>query len=285
MDRAKSNRPAATFNPRSATYHDELHKAGFISDAQLAAVKSRNRSDADAADANALKAGIAESLSSLATFTADHPLTQKQSTAIRSVQQSSMERQHAEQREHDKLLKSNYAKKGYRFIDSKVADHNCLITSILQHATKDYGTNHQALAQEYRKKLNTHLQQNLTPAQKKKILKNDLLDRHHTDWLLKEIAKDPRFGNHDLTVEFWIANAEGEPTTLAYGGGKARVIIFNSTDHFEAVIPPSSSATAAAPATAKSAPGKPEKQSQNTGEDLKFFYETPNPLKNMIDTD
>jgi hypothetical protein len=288
MDRTKSNRPAATFNPKSTTYHAELHKAGFISDAQLAAVKSENRSNADAADAEALKKGVADSLSSIKTFTAEHPLTPKQSKAIHSRELVSTEELHNGQRAKDKLLKQNYLAKGYVFKDSKVRDHNCLITSILQHAKKDYGTNHQVLAQEYRDRLNTHLQQGMTSAQKEKFLKNDLLDAHHTDWLLKEMAKDPGFKNHNLTVELWVADDKGEPVPFTFGGGKTKVIIFNSTDHFEAVIPPSSSATTAGPTTAKrkSAPvGRPEKQSQNADKSLEFFYKTPNPLINMIDTE
>jgi hypothetical protein len=288
MDRAKSNRPAATCNPKSATYYADLHKAKFITDAQLAAAQTGNRSDIDAADAKALEDGIAKSLSLIKTFTAEHPLTQKQSKAVNSRELVSTEDLHNGQRAKDRLLKQNYLAKGYEFKDSKVRDHNCLITSILQHAKKDYGQNHQKLAQEYRDKLNAHLQKDMTSAQKEKFLKNDLLDRSSTDWLVKEVANDPCLKNRDLTVEFWIADDKGEPVRLTYGKGKTKVIIFNSTDHFEAVLPPSSTATAADPTTPKrkSAPvGKPEKQGQNADESLKFFYETPNPLINMIDTE
>lgn len=281
MDRANSNRPAATFNPRCATYHKDLHKAGFISDAQLAAAQSGNQSDADTADAQVL---------SLLTFTAERPLTRKQSRAIHSGVQVSLEDLHNQQRGRDALLKAKYLEKGYRFENSKVANHNCLITSILQHAKKDFTTNHQVLAQEYRDKLNTHLQQNLTPAQTGKFLKNDLLDRNHADWLLKEMAKDPRFKNHDLTVELWVAGYEGEPVRFTFGEGKTSVIIFNSTDHYQAVIPPSPSASSSssdpsassATATGITTSASTKKQAQNTDTGLDFFYATPDPLSQEI---
>lgn len=286
MDRANTNRPAVTLNPRSATYYAELHKAKFITDAQLAAAQSGNRSDVDAADAKALEEGIANSLSSISNFTAGHPLTQQQSKAIRSGGRVSSEDLHNQQRVCDNLLKAKYLNKGYEFKNSKVADHNCLITSILQHVKKDYGTNHQVLAQEYRDKLNTHLQQDLTPAQKIKFLGADLLDGHHTDWLLKEMAKDPRFRNHDLIVELWVADHTGEPERFTFGEGKTRVIIFNSTDHFEAVLPPSSSATSAdsATTTRKNALGKPKARGHTVDKELAFFFATHDPLKKDIDT-
>jgi hypothetical protein len=277
MDRANSNRPAATFNPSSATYHDDLRKAGFISDAQLAAAYSGDRSEADAADAQVL---------TLVTFTAERPLTRKQSSVIHSVAQVSVEDLHNQQRGRDALLKTKYLEKGYQFANNNVADHNCLITSILQHAKKDFTTNHQVLAQEYRDKLNTHLQQNLTPAQKGKFLKNDLLDRHHADWLLKEMAKDARFKNHDLIVELWVAGDKGEPVRFTFGEGKTSVIIFNSTDHYQAVVPPSPSASSAnsATATRSSTPDNTKKQAQNTEMELEFFYATPDPLNQEIAT-
>lgn len=240
MDRTKAIR-----STKSPAYYDDLHKDGFISDAQLAAAKSGNRSDMDAADAQVL---------SLFIFTAARPLTQKQSSAIQSAAPVSSEDLHARQRKQDALLKKNYAAKGYRFVDSKVTDHNCLITSLLQHATNDYSKKHDNLAQKYRAKLNAHLQQDLTPRQKTRFLANDLLDAHHTDWLLKEMAKDRRFKCHDLAVELWVADHRGEPVRFTFGNGKNKVIAFNSTDHFEAVIPPSPSATTANSATTSTSP-------------------------------
>jgi hypothetical protein len=277
MDRANSNRPAATFNPSSATYHDDLHKAGFISDAQLAAAHSGDRSEADAAYVQVL---------SLLTFAAERPLTRKQSKAIHSGPQVSIEDLHTRQRERDALLRAKYLAKGYRFENSRVADHNCLITSILQHVTKDFTTNHSTLAHEYREKLNNHLQRNLTPAQKKKFAKNDLLDAYHADWLLKELAKDPRFKNHDLIVELWVADDKGEPVRFTFGEGKTSVIIFNSTDHFEAVTLPLPSAPSAnsATATRSSTSDSTKKQGQNANTGLEYFYATQDPLKQEIDT-
>ena len=245
-----------TFNPKLSTYHTDLHKAGFISDEQLAAAESGNRTDADAADAQVL---------SLHTFTAERPLTQKQSSVIHPVAPVSIAELHAHQRVRDALLKKKCMENGYRFVNSNVENHNCLITSILQHATENYTEDHRVLAKEYREKLNAHLQQNLTPEQKTTFLKNDLLDRHHTDWLLKEMANDPRIKRKDLAVELWVAGHEGEPVRFSFGEGRTKAIIFNSTDHFEAVIltPVSANTADSATTTSNSNAGSTKERTQN----------------------
>lgn len=175
---------------------------------------------------------------------------------------------------------------GYAFVNSKVENHNCLITSILQHATENYTENHRVLAKEYREKLNAHLQRNLTPEQKNKFLKNDLLDGHHTDWLLKEMAKDQRIKGKDLTVELWVADDEGAPVRFSFGDGKVKAIIFNSTDHFEAVLLPRVSANTAnsATTTSNSKPDSTKERTQNDDQGLEFFYATRDPLKQDMDT-
>lgn len=266
-----------TFDPKSSTYHNELHKAGFISDAQLAAAKSGNRTDAEAADAQVL---------SLHTFTAERPLTQKQSSVIHPVAPVSIADLHAKQRACDALLKKKCIKNGYTFVNSKVENHNCLITSILQHATEDYTENHRVLAKEYREKLNAHLQRNLTPKQKTTFLENDLLDSHHTAWLLKEMANDPRIKRKDLAVELWVAGHEGEPVRFSFGEGRTKAIIFNSTDHFEAVIlsPVSANTVNSATTTSNSKPGNTEERTQNDDQGLAFFYATQDPLKQDMDS-
>ena len=63
------------------------------------------------------------------------------------------------------------------------------------------------------------------------------------------MAKEKQFKARDLAVELWVAGYKGEPVRFTFGDGKNRAIIFNSTDHFEAVIPPSSNATTANSAT------------------------------------
>ena len=84
---------SATFDAKSTTYHDELHKAGFISKAQLQASKSGNKADLDKADAEVLE---------IAMVVGQHPLTGKQSETINSAFTS-------EQRIRDLLLENNYA--------------------------------------------------------------------------------------------------------------------------------------------------------------------------------
>ena len=225
MDRAKSNRPAATFNPRSATYHDELHKEGFISDAQLAAAKSADKTDASKADKEVLD---------LATFTSQRPLTEKQSEVIGSNFNSS-------QRERDRNLEARYTKAGYQFKRNKGKDHNCLIISILQHLTGNYASEHNVKAKEYRIKLDSKLKQNLTAAQKAAFPEHQMLMPDDLNLLLPELEKDFKLGDEKkLTVEFWMADAQGEPIKFSIGGGKQKVVIFQRADHFEAVLCPGS---------------------------------------------
>ena len=50
-----------TFDPNSSTYHDDLHKAGFISDKQLTALKSGNAAAPGKADAEVFDYAIERS--------------------------------------------------------------------------------------------------------------------------------------------------------------------------------------------------------------------------------
>ena len=224
-----------TFVPTSATYHQALHKAGYITDAQLAAAKSGDPTAMEKADKEAFL---------LASLTSRRTLTQRQATNIDGSDGTEETEGPGtafleKQRKRDKSLKENYTKKGYTFVPAGSKNHNCLITSLLQHGTNDYTTNHDSKTAAYRKSLNTKLKQKLTQEQKKRFWDNDLLDADNIDWLLKKMAKDPTLTNKDLSVEVWTANDEGEPISLTFGEGKTRVILFNSTDHFEAVRPPS----------------------------------------------
>lgn len=235
-----------TFDSTSATYHDDLHKAGFISDAQLTAAKSGNKASVSKADDEVL---------TLATFAFHRPLTEIQSQVINSDFISS-------QRKRDEKLATTYRSKGFVFEKNRGEDHNCLIISILQHLTGDYKNEHTVQAKEYRNILNDKLTQNLSAAEKEAFPKNQMLAPDHLNLLLPEMAKDLTLnGKTPLAVEFWMANQEGEPVKFTLGDGKETVIIFQRADHFEAVNPPpqknkgkSTTAFATTDATALAAP-------------------------------
>jgi hypothetical protein len=71
MNPINARRPVATptFNPESDNYPEKLHKAGFISDKQLAAITSGDQAKIQEADKEAFE---------LASFIDQRPLTSKQ---------------------------------------------------------------------------------------------------------------------------------------------------------------------------------------------------------------
>ena len=214
--------PARTFNPASSDYYQALHGEGYISEAQLLAVESSDKTAITHAEADVLQWQI---------FQSKRPLTPEQSEAINPSFLAS-------QRSRDKQLEKNYTKKSFRFANNESANHNCLITAILQHLTRDYQSNHDAAAKNYRKKLNDYLKKDLNDDQKKNFLDNDLLVADHLNWLLPEMAKDTNLQIKNPTVEIWVAANEGRCVSFHIGSGKDKVIIFNRADHFEAVVPP-----------------------------------------------
>lgn len=217
-----SRAPTPIFNPKSPTYDDDLHKAGFISNAQLKASISGNRTDGENADKEVLD---------IASFISQRPLTGMQSEVIDSQFNS-------QQFERDKKLVANYEKKGYQFAHNSGKSNNCLIISILQHLTGNYKSNHDVAAAKYRTELDKKLKDGLNAKQKKAFQENAMLPPDHIDWLIKEMAKDKTLKNKSLTVELWMANAQGEPISFSIGNGKDNAIIFQRVNHFEAVIPP-----------------------------------------------
>jgi hypothetical protein len=234
MDRLPSSKsavlpltPAAStgqhiLDPKSATYHDDLHKSGFISSAQLKAIKSGNR--AYVKEAN-------KEVFNLASFVSQRPLTKNQSEVISPAFGS-------QQTERDKRLVKKYEKKGYQFVQNSGKNNNCLIISLLQHITGNYKSNHDVRAADYRIELDKKLKNSLNAKQQKAFKENKMLPPDHITWLLGEMAKDKTLKYKNMTIELWMANAEGEPVSFSIGEGKAKAIIFQRVNHFEAVIPP-----------------------------------------------
>lgn len=237
MDRVNSGSRVLTptFDPTSTTYHDDLHKGGFISGSQLKAIKSGNRTHVKNAD---------KEVFNLASFVSQRPLTKNQSEVISPAFGS-------QQTRRDNNLVKNYEKKGYRFVQNSGKNNNCLIISLLQHITGNYESNHDVRAAGYRIELDKKLKSGLNAKQKKTFKENEMLPPDHITWLLGEMAKDKTFKNKNLTVELWMANAEGEPVSFSIGEGKAKAIIFQRVNHFEAVIPPVLASTTAAKADSK----------------------------------
>jgi hypothetical protein len=116
---------------------------------------------------------------------------------------------------------------------------------LLQHITGDYGRNHDVRAAGFRIELDKKLKSSLNAEQQKAFKENEMLPPDQITWLLAEMAKDKTLKNKNLTVELWMANAEGEPVAFSIGEGKTKAIIFQRVNHFEAVIPPVLASTTA----------------------------------------
>ena len=262
---SRSRVPTPTFDPKSSTYHDDLHKAGFISGNQLAAVKSANAANIGKADAEVCDKAIELSRKDTEKSPAlkkdksvnteyDNQALIDYKNALTPKQSEVSDAQfNGEQRKRDNALIKKYQAEGYRFIKSSNKDHNCLIVSILQHLTGDYSEDgikkHLQDASKYREWLNAQLTKNFSKVQKENFYQFAMLHAEDLNLLLPKMKKEPRFKDKDLTVEIWTAGENGEKVSYDVNAGKERVLIFQQTDHFVAVIPPqratSSSSTTA----------------------------------------
>ena len=119
---------------------------------------------------------------------------------------------------------------GYRIVRNSGGNNNCLLISLLQHATGDYTSQHSEKAAYYKSILEEQS-------------KGDLgrLDSLYSDTplitaLIKRIGQD--HGRHDLSVNFCFPDIEGNLAQRNVGSGTNPVWIFDQGGHFEAVLPP-----------------------------------------------
>lgn len=106
--------------------------------------------------------------------------------------------------------------------------NNCLLISLLQHAKKDYKSEHLEDAHFYKAILASLSEGTI-----------ELCDALFEDTAPIRKLIDTINENYgsDISVNFYIGNSSGEPGVKTIGAGKNPVIIFNQGRHFEAVIP------------------------------------------------
>lgn len=127
-------------------------------------------------------------------------------------------------------LQTWFSDHGYQVVPNKGRSNNCLLISLLQHATGDYTSEHHQKASHY----------------KSMLAKESGFDIHRRDPLyfdtplisnlVYRIGKDH---GRDISVNFCFADADGNYADHTVGSGKNPVMIFDKGGHYEAVLPPS----------------------------------------------
>ncbi len=117
-------------------------------------------------------------------------------------------------------------------------ENNCLIISLVQHAKKDYSSEHLAEVRDIRQALVDHCKGRDDP--QKKLGQGDQLPGSGADidWLVNQI--NDQYGRN-MRVAVVCIGTNNEPTYHHLGGRKSgeveRVMIFDKSGHFEAVVP------------------------------------------------
>ncbi len=129
-----------------------------------------------------------------------------------------------------KKLRAWLDKHDYQVISNSGKNNNCLLISLLQHATGDYRSEHHEKAAHYKsileKESNFHIGR-LDPL---------YFDTHLIANLIHRIGKDH---GREMSVNFCFADADGNYAEHIVGSGNNTVMVFDQGGHYEAVLPPS----------------------------------------------
>jgi hypothetical protein len=215
------------------------HSSVFISSAQKAAWDSGDSEAIRAADDAVLAQALLNSLAEFeATQTVSDPVTEDDlikvaieeslSTNTSTTPTGNRVRYDELQTEKTAGMKSWFEKNGFDIVrNTGGGANNCLLISILQHATGNYDSEHDSEVNAYRKLLmdrdNSIDAYGPLPSSGAAI--EGLIDQ-----ILKKTGKPLRFA---------IAGpgTGNEPTFHFYGKGKDYAIIFDQSGHYEAVVP------------------------------------------------
>lgn len=215
----------------------------FLSSSQQTAWKSGNRESIQAADDAALAQGIMASLGELEELqtqddtTSDDDLIQaaiaeslKTSGKGRSPidQQKNAEAYSDLQAQKTSGLRTWFAQNGFDIIyNSGGGSNNCLLISLLQHATGDFRSEHTAEVNQYRQQLMKW---------DKTIKKDDPLPSSGKliEDLIELVLKDKKCNRRFAIAGPGLGT---QPSWHFYGSGKDYAIIFDQSGHYEAVVP------------------------------------------------
>ena len=109
---------------------------------------------------------------------------------------------------------------------------NCLLISLMQHATGNYASEHTAEVRELREALVKS-----SKGAESGSLFGDSSSDSSLPWLVDQINEHYAVTGRKLTV--WMASAfiDGQPSFLKIGHGELPAMIFESNSHFEAAVP------------------------------------------------
>ncbi len=191
-------------------------KSEYLSTSQQQALLSGNAKEIEQANEAALAEAIQQSLN-------EKPVRQKNSTSQRKITTTEW----SAHTKNNLSLRKWFDENNFLIKPNSGKENNCLLISLLQHATGDYDSQHSKRAQHYKSIL-----QNIS---KGTINSFDPLysDSDWTTFMINKINQD--YGT-DFSVDFYSADGDGKPAVLSVGQGKKSVIIFDQGGHFEAVI-------------------------------------------------
>ncbi len=215
----------------------------FLTASQQTAWDSGNHEAIQAADDTALAQAIMASLAELEDIQTQDDTTSEddliQTAIAESLKPSGKGRSPINQKKSTEAyldlqaqktagLRTWFEKNGFDVIhNSGGRSNNCLLISLLQHATGDYRSEHTAEVRHYRQQLMKW---------DKTIKKNDPLPSSGKliENLIELVLKDKKCNRR-----FAIAGPSlgSEPSWHFYGKGKDYAIIFDQSGHYEAVIP------------------------------------------------
>ncbi len=212
----------------------------FLTDQQYAAMASGDAAAMQLADDAALAEAILASLKEQETVTVqtdtvtdDDLLEQaKRESLAQPGNEASLVSPTAEWRELQRVntdkLRSWLDANGFDIVKNGGGGHNdCLLISLMQHATGNYDSEHAADVESCRVFLNK-----LDPS----IQRNDALPGMHG--AIGKLVDELNQGKDDrLRIVIVAPGRNGEATYHYYGEGKRYAMILDQTGHFEAVVP------------------------------------------------
>ncbi len=230
--------------------------AAFQTEDQRRSLASRSPNKIDEANEKALQAAIAASLKDdgmtaaqrfaretgdpdAAKWADDEALAMgihaslNASSAPAALRTSVPNEEFASQRRLIGKLKRSLRAQGFRIWPNHGARNNCLIISMLQHATGNYRSQHSKDADYYKQRLvkrsggNEHIDSPL--------YSDDALTR----WLISEINRDYFGDRRDDYLSFRLVTAglDGQASERVIGNGKRIAGILDGAGHYEAFTP------------------------------------------------
>lgn len=191
--------------------------ADYLTPEQQHALASGDIEAQQMADDAALAMGIQASLDEMNQVKNTEP------SATRIIPDQEFEAQ----RSINDKLRNWFTDRQMTVVANQGENQNCLLISLVQHASGNYHSQHAQAASDFK--------DILTRESKGQILKHDALydDTALMTALIKRINEKYQ---SDMRVDFYTADLNGNPAIRSVGDGKKPVIIFNQVGHFEAVV-------------------------------------------------